>query len=195
MAQRGRGPVRGGVSGEGAPAVVLREWEPSDAPAVAAMLGDQHIRRWSSLPALGPEAWIAEQRAGRRGPSRAICLADDPTVLGKIALRRPGHASPATSCAAIRPDDQPAAELSYWIVPAARGLGLAGAAASRLLATITPADGIRSVVLDIETVNVASLRLAARLGAEPRLPHRTERDRSGVPRTLTVHVLALRRAC
>jgi RimJ/RimL family protein N-acetyltransferase len=49
--------------------------------------------------------------------------------------------------------------------------------------------GLRSVVLDIEAGNVASERLAQRLGAERRAPARVEVDRTGVQRTLVVHVL------
>lgn len=51
--------------------------------------------------------------------------------------------------------------------------------------------GLRSVVLDIEAGNVASERLAQRLGAERRAPARVEMDRSRVARTLVVHVLAV----
>ena len=77
--------------------------------------------------------WIERQRTESRGPSRAICLADDDRALGKMALRLPGHASPATSCDAIYAADAPVGELSYWLVPA-RGRGLAGAGVERTLA-------------------------------------------------------------
>ena len=171
--------------------VWLRPWRPDDAPTLATMAGDPHLMRWSSLPELGPERWIEEQRRETRGPSRAICAGDDDTALGKMALRLPGHASPATTCAAIRPSDQPAGELSYWIVASARGRGLAGAAVRAILAAAVDA-GLASVVLDIEVDNHASLRVAQRLGAQRREPERVEPDRAGIPRTFAVHVLALR---
>ncbi len=172
------------------PTVMLRAWRAEDAPAIASMVDDEHIRRWSSL---GTDVadWIARQRAGLRGPSRAICLADDDRALGKVALRMPGHASPATTCAAIRPPDAPAGELSYWIVPEARRRGLAGVAVIAMMESIGLDTGLRSVVLDVEMTNTASLRLAQRLGGERREPKRIELDRYGVPRTLVVFVLAV----
>ena len=58
-----------------------------------------------------------------------------------------------------------------------------------MIASVVPGMGLRSVVLDIEAGNVASERLAERLGAERRAPTRVEMDRTGVPRTLAVYVL------
>jgi len=114
-----------------------------------------------------PVAWVQRQRSGARCPSRAICLSEDDRALGKIALRLPAHASPATTCEAVPASDRPAGELSYWLVPAARGRGLAGAAVTAMLATEVPGSAMRSVILDIEETNVPSIRLAERLGAAP----------------------------
>ena len=50
---------------------------------------------------------------------------------------------------------------------------------------------MRSVVLDIELANAASLRVAQRIGAQPRATTRVEPDRDGVARTLRAHVLRL----
>ncbi|HET9103276.1 MAG TPA: GNAT family N-acetyltransferase [Solirubrobacteraceae bacterium] len=170
--------------------VWLRPWRITDHPVVAQMTRDPHLIRWSSLPTLGAEPWLTQQMAEAGGPSRAVCAGDEDTTLGKIALRLPGHASPATSSPAIRPDDHPVGELSYWIVPQARGRGLARAAVRAMLPLVARA-GLRTVVLDIELDNHASLRVAAHLGAERRAPARVEPDRAGVPRTLAVHVLRL----
>lgn len=79
--------------------------------------------------------------------------------------------------------------LSYWLVPEARGRGLAYAAVRLMMASVVAGSGLRSVVLDIEAGNVASQRLAERLGAERRAPTRVAVDRTGVPRTLVVYVL------
>jgi RimJ/RimL family protein N-acetyltransferase len=54
-----------------------------------------------------------------------------------------------------------------------------------------PATGLRSVVLDIETDNAPSIRVAERLGAERRSPTRVKPDRTGTPRTLAVYVLGV----
>jgi ribosomal-protein-alanine N-acetyltransferase len=174
------------------PEVRLRRWRASDALQIAAMTAEEHIRRWSSM---GDDVsgWVQRQRAESRGPSRAICLGDDDRPLGKIALRLPEHASPATSCAAIGAVDAPVGELSYWLVPAARGRGLAGAAVRAMIRLAAETTTLRTVVLDIEPENAASVRLAQRLGAERRSPERTEADRYGVPRTLAVFVMRVPR--
>jgi RimJ/RimL family protein N-acetyltransferase len=152
------------------------------------MTSDEHIRRWSSM---GDDvaAWIAGQCSGIRGPSLAVCLAGEDRALGKVALRMPGHASPATTCAAVRPSDHPVGELSYWIVPAARGQGLARPAVGQMMRRVAETTSLRSVVLDIELTNAVSRHLAERLGAERRQPPRTELDRSGVSRQMVVYVL------
>ncbi|MGZ4329364.1 MAG: GNAT family N-acetyltransferase [Solirubrobacteraceae bacterium] len=172
--------------------VRLRPWRADDAREIAVMAEDDHVRRWSSLPD-DVEAWLVRERAEARGPSRAICLAGEDRVLGKIAVRLPGRASPATTCAAIVASDHPVGELSYWLVPAARGRGLAHAAVLAMMRSIADATDVRSVVLDIEECNAASMRLALRLGAERRQPSRVEMDRTGVARTLMMFVLKVAR--
>ena len=172
-------------------AVRLREWSPGDAAAIAPVVDDPQVVRWSHIAELGAERWIAQQREGRRGPSMAVCEVGDDRVLGKVALRMPGRASPATSCAAICADDRPVGELSYWVVPQARGRGIATSTVFAMLDVARQIDGIRSVVLDIETDNMPSIRVAERVGATRRRPTRVERDRRGVPRTLAVFVVTL----
>lgn len=169
--------------------VRLREWRLSDAAAISPMLEDPEVGKWSHIAELGPDRWVVEQRLGRRGPSRAVCRPDDDQLLGKVALRLPGKASPATTCAAIRPSDHPVAELSYWVLPRARGRGVATAAATAMLELAAHIDGIRSVVLDIEIANSASIRVAERAGAMRREPPRIEHDRFGVPRRLAVFIV------
>lgn len=154
------------------------------------MIEEEHIRRWSSMGD-GLETWIEHEMAERRGPSRAVCLPDDDRVLGRVALRLPEFASVAVRCEAVRESDLPAGELSYWLLPEARGRGIALAAVSLMMSSIGRPTGLRSVVLDIEADNHPSARLAERLGAEARAPTRVEIDRTGVPRTFVVHVLAV----
>ncbi len=169
--------------------VCLREWRADDAPAIAAMLTDPHLLKWSSMSEVGIDAWIAEQQAGRRGPSLAICATGTDRPLGKVALRMPGRASPATACAAIQQSDHPVGELSYWVLPEARGRGVATAAVNAMLDRARLLAAVRSVALDVEIDNEPSLRVAHRLGAERRSPERTEVDRQGITRTMAVFVL------
>ena len=95
----------------------------------------------------------------------------------------PELASAAVRCDAVHDVDRPAGELSYWLVAEARGRGLAYAAVRLMMASVVAGTGLPSVVLDIEAGNVASERLAERLGAERRSPTRVEVDRTGVART------------
>jgi RimJ/RimL family protein N-acetyltransferase len=154
------------------------------------MTRDEHIRRWSSMSG-DVEGWIARQRRGERGPSRAICLPEDDRALGKVALRMPGHASSATTCDAALPSNGPTGELSYWLLPASRGRGLASAAVESMVGWVAAATELRSVVLDIEVSNAASVGLALRLGAQRREPERVELDCRGEPRRMVVFVLAI----
>lgn len=80
-------------------------------------------------------------------------------------------------------------QLSYWLVPEARGRGLATAVVRAMVDSVAGDAGLRSVVLDIEAGNTPSERLAERLGAERRAPARIERDRFRTPRAIVVHVL------
>jgi RimJ/RimL family protein N-acetyltransferase len=155
------------------------------------MLDDPNVVKWSHIAEIGAERWVAEQREGRRGPSMAICGADEEAVLGKVALRLPGRASPATTCDAIRPGDHPVGELSYWVLPHARGRGVATAAVRAMLELARDIEGVRSVVLDIEPDNVASIRVAERVGATRREPPRVQDDRHGCPRTLVVFIVTV----
>jgi ribosomal-protein-alanine N-acetyltransferase len=172
------------------PAVRLRSWRAADARDIEPMTRDEHIRRWSSMGG-DVEAWIARQRRGERGPSRAICLPDDDRVLGKVAVRLPGHASSATTCEAVVAADGPVGELSYWLLPAARGRGFARAAVESMVTWVAAATELRSVVLDIDVSNAASVGLAGRLGAQRREPERTELDCLGRRCRMVVFVLAV----
>jgi ribosomal-protein-alanine N-acetyltransferase len=168
--------------------VCLRPWRLEDADDVAVMSGDEHVGRWSGMGA-DLAGWLRREIPETRGPSRAICLSDDDRALGRVAVRLPEFASDAVRCDAVREGDQPAGELSYWLVPGARGRGLAYAAVRLMMASVVASAGLRSVVLDIEAGNLASERLAERLGAQRRAPTRVAVDRTGVQRTLVVHVL------
>jgi RimJ/RimL family protein N-acetyltransferase len=154
------------------------------------MAEDEYLRPWSTMVD-GVEEWVRREIAEERGPTRAICLADDDRALGRVAVRPPALASAAVRCEAVRDDDQPAGELSYWLLPEARGRGLAYAAVRLMIESVVPALGLRSLVLDIEEGNLPSMRLAERLGAERRSPSRLHPGRHGDPHTLVVYVLRL----
>jgi RimJ/RimL family protein N-acetyltransferase len=162
----------------------------ADLTQIAPMIEDEYLRPWWWM-ADDLEGWLRREMAEERGPTRAICLADDDGALGRVAVRLPQFASEAVRCAAVQAGDQPAGELSYWLVPDARGRGLAFAAVTEMMEVAANA-GLRSLVLDIEEENVASIRVAERLGAERRAPTRVHADRFGNHWTMVVYVLPLR---
>jgi ribosomal-protein-alanine N-acetyltransferase len=169
----------------------LREWRAADAPQIAVIVDGPQAAKWSHIGEVGAERWIEEQRAGHRGPSLAICTNADQRVLGKAALRLPGQTSAATTCEAIRPEDGAVSELSYWVLPHARGRGVASAGAAAMLDLARGMPDVQSVVLDVETDNAASIRVAERVGATRREPTRVEHDRAGIPRTPAVYIIGV----
>jgi RimJ/RimL family protein N-acetyltransferase len=162
----------------------------ADLDRVARMTTDDYLRPWwwmaDDLP-----AWLRREIDEEHGPTRAICLPDDDRVLGRVAVRLPEVASEAVRCAAVRASDQPAGELSYWLLPDARGKGLAFAAVTAMTKIAADA-GLKSLVLDIEEENATSIRVAERLGAERRTPTRLQTDRFGHDWTMVVYVLPVR---
>jgi RimJ/RimL family protein N-acetyltransferase len=153
------------------------------------MTGDEYLRPWWWM-ADDLQTWLRREIAEERGPTRAIGLPDDDRALGRAAVRLPEFASAAVRCAAVRTSDQPAGELSYWLLPEARGRGLALAAVTEMI-QIAAGAGLKSLVLDIEEENGASIRVAERLGAERRTPTRRHTDRFGEDWTMVVYVLAI----
>ena len=162
----------------------------TDLDRVAGMTDDEYLRPWWWM-ADDLRAWLRREIAEERGPTRAICLPDEDRALGRVAVRLPEFASAAVRCAAVRTSDQPAGELSYWLLPDARGRGLAFSAVSEMMKIAADA-GLKSLVLDIEEDNAASIRVAEHLGAERRPPTRLHTDRFGDDWTMVVYVLPVR---
>ena len=162
----------------------------ADLAQIAPMTEDEYLRPWWWM-ADDLRAWLRKEVAEERGPTRAICLPDDDRALGRVAIRLPQFASEAVRCAAVQPSDQPAGELSYWLLPDARGRGLAFTAVTEMM-EIAANAGLKSLVLDIEAENVASMRVAERLGAARRSPPRVHRDRFSNDWTMVVYVLHVR---
>ena len=163
----------------------------SDIDQIAVMTDDEYLRPWWWM-ADDLRAWLRREVSEERGPTRAICLPDDDRVLGRVAVRLPQFASEAVRCAAVQPSDQPAGELKAdRLLPDARGRGLAFTAVTEMM-KIAANVGLKSLVLDIEEENVASIRVAERLGAGRRTPTRVHTDRFGKDWTTAVYVLRVR---
>jgi len=143
--------------------VHLRDWRVDDASALEPMCGDPEVCRFSSVPwqyeRSAAERWIARVEAGRSA-GRAIALAITETGLDDLPL---GNVNLVRFS-----DDGRSAALGYWLAPRARGRGLATSAARLLCGWGFQALRLADIELAILPENLASQRVARRLGATPR---------------------------
>ncbi len=141
--------------------VVLRDWRDEDAPALAPVCGEWNVCAFTSVPWEWSEdaalEWIERQR-GKRVAGTVLALAieagDDGRALGNVNLT--GF-----------DEDVREAAVGYWLTPQARGRGLATAAASLLIDWGMRNLGLERVEFAILPENVASQRVAERVGAVP----------------------------
>jgi RimJ/RimL family protein N-acetyltransferase len=144
------------IEGDG---VLLRDWTEADAPAMRPVCGDPEVCRFTSVPqSYMPEsalAWVrrqAERRAAGEGLALAITTGvEDAAPLGTVNLTRFEAGGGAA--------------LGFWLLPAARGAGLASRAAEALCRFGFTELGLARIELAILPENHASRRLAERLGA------------------------------
>lgn len=150
--------------------VRLRPWRRQDAPVLAAVCGEPAVCTFTSVPwtygLAAAEDWVERQRS-RRPEDGTAALAivrrcgSDGTALGGADARAPVGAVNIGR----HEGDAEVGSLGYWLVPEARGHGLAFAAA-RLLCDWGFAElGLGRIELEIRPDNDASQRLAERLGA------------------------------
>jgi RimJ/RimL family protein N-acetyltransferase len=135
--------------------LLLRPWRAADAPTVVlayttADIQRWHFRRYDTIAEA--EIWIAEGNDGWRSESQAswaILRRTDEEVVGRVAIY-PNLADGY-------------GEVSYWVLPSARGEGVATRAASA--ATGWAHDlGLHRVELEHSVHNAASGRVAERAG-------------------------------
>ncbi|MFF0656597.1 GNAT family N-acetyltransferase [Micromonospora tulbaghiae] len=140
-------PAEGGL--------VLRPWADEDAPAVLAAYQDPEIRRWHTRRPASPEQvlqWFAHSRRSwqeEAGASWAVTR--DGAVVGRMALGGFNLDDGEAGCA-------------YWVVPAARGAGVASGALRAVGAWALGEGRLHRVWLDHSTGNVASCRVAVKAG-------------------------------
>ena len=134
--------------------LVLRPWEPADAPALVAAYADPGVQHWNGQSMTEAEAegyaqewaehWRAERRAGW-----AVVRGDE--LVGRITVRGIDH-------------EQGCAEVTYWVVAAARGTGVAPAAVDALCTWAFDEAGFHRLELQHSTRNPASCRVAEKSG-------------------------------
>ena len=138
------------------PGLLLRPWEPADVPAFLSAYQDREIRRWHTRRPLSEAhvlAWFDAYRLDwqrEQGGHWAIAR-DDGEVLGRIASRGWDF-------------DDGIAGVAYWVLPAARGAGVATHAVLALSAWALEEIGFYRLHLDHSTRNHASCRVATKSG-------------------------------
>ncbi|MEU4675619.1 GNAT family N-acetyltransferase [Micromonospora sp. NPDC023737] len=136
--------------------LLLRPWEAADVPVFLAAYRDPEIQRWHTRRPASEEQvreWFDRYRrdwAQERGAHWAVTRGGD-EVLGRIAMR------------GIDLDDG-VAECAYWVLPAARGAGVASGALTALSVWALGEAGFHRLALDHSTRNLASCRVAVKSG-------------------------------
>lgn len=149
----------GSVSGRLQPilrdhALTLRPWAATDAAAVAAAYSDPDIEYWhaQTMTLVEAEEWVAAARQSWLDESAASwAITDGDAFAGRITL---GALDLAAGQADVR----------YWVVPGARGRGVATRSVE-LITTWAMLDlGLHRLELEHSTQNPRSCRVATRAG-------------------------------
>ncbi|WP_433288659.1 GNAT family N-acetyltransferase [Micromonospora sp. CA-244673] len=136
--------------------LLLRPWEPSDASAFFAAYRDPEIQHWHTRqPASEDQVreWFQQYRQAweqETGASWAVTRGGG-EVLGRIAMGSMNLDDGVAGCA-------------YWVLPAARGAGVASRALTALSVWALGEAGFHRLHLDHSTRNHASCRVAVKAG-------------------------------
>ncbi|MET0417166.1 MAG: GNAT family N-acetyltransferase [Actinoplanes sp.] len=139
------------IAGDG---LLLRPWSPADLDAVLTGYADPGIQRWHTRSMDDDEAraWIAGWPGRWRAETGAgWAVTAGGHVAGQISLRRV-HL------------DEGLADISYWVLPAARGRQLAPRALAALTRWCFDELGLHRIEVQHSTANPASCRVAERAG-------------------------------
>jgi RimJ/RimL family protein N-acetyltransferase len=162
--------------------IVLRAWEPRDAPAVTAACQDPEIPRWTVVPHHYTERHAREFINGiasdlANGRELALAIVDrDDRLLGALGISNFDW-------------QDLKAEIGYWMAPEARRRGI-GARATRMLAVWALSSlGLERLELVANPENEASQRLAERAGFTREGTLRRYRRRHGVREDLVMFAM------
>jgi ribosomal-protein-alanine N-acetyltransferase len=139
------------IAGDG---VRLRPWAATDRQAVVAAYADPAIQRWHCNSMDDDEAltWIARWAQRWKAETAASwAVVADGHVAGQAGLRRVDL-------------EEGVAEISYWVVPAARGQRIAPRALGALTGWAFGTLGLHRLGLHHSTANPASCRVAEQGG-------------------------------
>ncbi len=136
--------------------LVLRPWEPADAPAVHAACQDAEVQRWTTVPSpytlTDARRWVSEMSptgwAEGAAASFAVLDATSGALLGAVGL-------------AFRPGGP---EVGYWTAGEARGRGVAAESVSAACRWAFGALGVERVTWQAYLGNWGSRAVAERCG-------------------------------
>jgi len=137
--------------------LALRPWLPGDVEVVRAAFGWPDIQRWHLRRMDSDDEardWIggwATRWAGETDASWAVVDRREERVVGQVGLRTVMLA-------------EGSAQLSYWVLPAARRAGVAAAAVGALTGWAFGTLGLHRLFLMHSTANVPSCRVAGATG-------------------------------
>jgi RimJ/RimL family protein N-acetyltransferase len=144
--------------------LTLRPWLPSDSSVVVSAYADPDIRQWHMRSMTNEEAtdWIAHWPSRWRAESGAgWAVLDEGKVAGQISLRTLDLS-------------QGCGEVSYWVLPTARGRRVAPRALVTLSEWSFGTLGLHRIELNHSTVNRPSCRVAWHAGFLPEGTKRAE---------------------
>lgn len=134
--------------------LVLRPWTTDDAAILTRAYADPEIRRWHvrTMDEQEARAWVRERHEiwrAESGGDWAVLGAETPA--GRVALRKLDLS-------------EGRGEVGYWVLPEARGQGIAARALDALCGWLFGQGGLRRLELEHSTANPASCRVALKAG-------------------------------
>ncbi len=131
------------------PSIVLRAFTAADTDPLRAAFADPGIARWNPGPDDGDvAAWWADRNDWSDATHASWAVADpSAALLGSVSVHRIDR-------------DQGAAEIGYFVLPAARGCGVARAAVEAASTYLFETFGVRRLELFHAVENAASCRVA-----------------------------------
>lgn len=135
--------------------LILRPWTADDPPELVAAYSDPAIRHWHirSMTLAEAEEWVVAANQGWIDETTASWAV---TTFG-------GELSGRMTLGAINLDGG-LADVRYWVVPAARGRGIASRALNVLTAWSITDLGLHRLELEHSTLNPSSCRVAEKAG-------------------------------
>lgn len=134
--------------------LTLRPWAVGDVPALSAAYDDPAIRQWHARSMSLDEAseWVESRSARWAGEAGADwAVVDGSGLVGRVGLRTLDL-------------EQAQGEAAYWVLPAARGRGIAMQALATMTEWMFETAHLHRIVLAHSTRNEASCRVAAKAG-------------------------------